>query len=297
MLLLKFLALGLLVASNTALADLDQICANAVNSAPAWDTDLIAYREDGKSIIETFNGSIIASTPAMIRGLIQDGLSIWALTPTQLIEFNAGGEILNTYQVEHSGNPYAGTRSMAKAGKILIITLGHEGMLGFDLEQRKIAWVNSMSDQDGGEPTAVAFDGTQAYIAAATNHENGFTGIITVNPETGAITKKIPYDVPHSGVIGIDANARMSGDTLVLNNGGWIHLISKEQIERGGKVRPRWVAHVIPQNGQVNAHYMILAGGFLVHDQEVMGCGTFTAQEEGGGLTRKSKLFHVPLPK
>jgi hypothetical protein len=97
------------------------------------------------------------------------------------------------------------------------------------------------------------------------------------------------------GVLDVDVKARMNGDSLILNNGGWIHVITRAQIESEKDIRPRWAALVIPQDGPVNAHYMMLKGEFVIHDGQVMGCGAYTSQENGT-FVRKTKLFHVKLP-
>ena len=72
-------------------------------------------------------------------------------------------------------------------------------------------------------------------------------------------------------------------------------MITKKQIESDKAIRPRWAAHVIPQNGEVNAHYMMIKGDFVIHGEYVMGCGVYTDRQDGN-FVRKSKLFHVKLP-
>ncbi len=292
----KALALSALVFSSSVFAThLETVCEKAIYSNPIWEENLIAYRDGGAFLITSHGGTIIAETPAQIRGVIQDGLSIWALTATELVEINSGGDVLNSYKIEETGNPFWQSLSMVKAGKKLIISRGAAGLLGFDLETRTVAWNNWMPGDNEGYPSGLAFDGTNVFAAVATSQERGFTGIITFSPETGIISRRTPYDVARWGVIDTDAKAQMSGDSLVLNNGGWIHVITKKQIESDKAIRPRWAALVIPQAGEVNAHYMMIKGEFVIHDGQVMGCGMYTSQQDGV-FVRKSKLFHVKLP-
>jgi hypothetical protein len=292
----KTLILGALVLSQSALAThLDTVCESAVNDSPVWEDALIAHRSNGQFVLETHGGTIIAESGTQIKGVIQDGLSIWALTARELTELNSAGDVVNSYTLEETGNPGWAALSMAKAGKMMVIARGVGGMLGFDLEKREIAWTNWMAGSNEGYPSGVAVDGDKVYAAVATSQEAGFTGIITVNPVTGEITKRSAYDVQRWGVLDIDVKARMYNDSLVLNNGGWIHVIKREQIESDKKIRPRWAALVIPQNGPVNPHYMMMKGDFLIHGDQVMGCGVYTDQENGN-YVRKSKLFHVKLP-
>lgn len=292
----KSLALGALILTQSAFAShLDKVCESAISDRPVWENGLIAHKGEGQFVIESHGGTIIVETPSKIRGLIQDGLSIWALTPSQLIEFNSAGETVNEYLIEWTGNPQWAALSMAKAGKMMIISRGVGGLIGFDLEKREIAWTNWMPGDNEGYPSGLAVDGDKVYAAVATSQERGFTGIITFSPETGVISKRTPYDVQRWGVLDTDAKARMHGDSLILNNGGWIHVIKRAQIESDKAIRPRWAAHVVPQNGPVNAHYMMIIGEFLIHNGQVMGCGAYTAQENGS-YVRKSKLFHIKLP-
>lgn len=294
--MLKSLAIAAIFLSAPSFAGhLDTVCEKAVNQSIVWEDNLIAYRDSGESLITTYEGTIIASAPVAIRGVIQDGLSIWTLTPRQLVELNSAGDVLNTYWIEETGNPMWQALSMVKANGKIIITRGVGGMIGFDLTKREIAWTNWMPGDDEGYPSGVAFDGEKVYAAVATSQENGFTGVITVNPENGNIERRSRYDVARWGVIDTDAKARMHGDALILNNGGWIHLITKKQIESDKAIRPRWVAQVIPQNGAANAHYLMIKGEFMVHDGFVMACGIYSA-DENGSIVRKSKLFHVKLP-
>jgi hypothetical protein len=292
----KALTLSAFILSGSALADhLEKVCETAVTNSPVLEENLVAYRENGQTLITTHGGMIIADTPAEVRGLLQDGLSIWALTGTELVELNGAGEVLNSYKIEETGNPSWSSLSMVKANRMLIISRGAAGLLGFDLDKRVIAWNNWMSGDNEGYPSGLAFDGVNVFAAVATSQERGFTGIITVNPENGIISKRSPYDVVRWGVIDTDAKAMMSGDSLILNNGGWIHVITKKQIESDKAIRPRWASYVIPQNGEVNSHYMMIKGEFVIHGDQVMGCGIYTDRQDGT-FVRKSKLFHIKLP-
>ena len=292
----KSLALSALILSSSAIANhLEKVCEGAVSSDIVWENNLIAYREAGETLITSHGGMIILSTPSKLKGIIQDGLSIWALTSTQLVEFNAAGDTVNEYLIEWTGNPAWRALSMVKAGNKMIISRGVGGLVAFDLEKRELAWTNWMPGDDEGYPSGLAVDGDKVYAAVSSSQERGFTGIITVNPADGVITRRSKYDVARWGVIDTDAKAQMHGDSLILNNGGWVHVIKREQIESDKAIRPRWAALVVPQDGTVNAHYMMIKGEFVIHGDQVMACGLYTAQQDGI-YVRRSKLFHVKLP-
>ncbi len=294
--MLKALTLAALILSSSAFAGhLDTVCENAIGNAPVFDTNYVARRNSsGKFAIETLEGVLVTETGATIKSMVRDGGSIWVLTATQIVELNTAGEVQEMFDIENSHNPAWVGLSMIQFNRSLIVSQGAAGIVAFDMEERKFTWRNALSGTDDGYPSGLATDGAVIYAASATSHERGFTGILILNPETGATTKKVPYDLSW-GVLDTDVKARMYGDSLVLNNGGWVHLITKKQLDSAKTIKPRWVAQMIPADGPVNAHYMMLTGEFLMHGDMVMGCGVYTAQEDGN-FVRKSKLVHIKMP-
>ncbi|MFL5785541.1 MAG: hypothetical protein ACJ76H_13075 [Bacteriovoracaceae bacterium] len=284
--MLKILALSLLM-TNAFAGTLDTVCEQATKFEPSFTMGYVAHGVNPyKSVIESFDGKVISEAATQIRAIVADAGTIWALTPTQLVQINMqDGSAEFTHDV-------VGANSMVQFGRRLMITRGLGGIMTIDMDTHDLGW--EMTDEDvwsGGITT----DGAVLYVAAATSHDKGFTGILTIDPLTGNIMKRTSYDVQRWGVIDNYAKARMAGENLVLNNGGWIHLITKKQIQDDKAIRPRWVAEVVPASGQVNAHYMMMSGDFLIHDGQVMGCGVYTAEEDSR-LVRKSKLVHLKLP-
>lgn len=288
----KTLALAALavMTTNGYAGHLDTVCESATHAKPVFDSQYLAQRKStGMTVIETLSGEAVVETWDSVRAIIRDTGSLWALTPTALVEVDMAGEVLGTHDIE------AGL-SMIQSGRKLIISRGAAGVMAFDMDEKKVLWTNFFGgDEDYGQPSGLATDGRVLYAMSATSFQNGFTGVVTMNPETGAIIRKTPYDTRSWGVLDTDVKARMHGENLVLNNGGWIHLITKKQLESEKAIKPRWVAHTIPAEDDVSAHYMMIAGDFLMHDGQVMACGVYTARGENG-YVRKSKLFHVKLP-
>jgi hypothetical protein len=275
---------------------LEQVCESALSSPTVWEDNLVAYRDQGETLITSHEGSIITSTPESIKGLIQDNISIWALTSTTLVELNSAGEVLESYEIASSQDPTGHARSMVKADRNLVIARGYGGYMAFNMDERKIIWSNSLENEDSGYGAGISFDGNNLYAAVATRIEKGFTGIMKIDPSNGKVLKKSMYDVARSGVISTDAKVKILGDKIILNNGGWIHITLKNQIEEGKKIRPRWLAEVVPQSGEVSRHYLTLEGEFLFHGDFIMGCGAYTAFENGT-YTRKTKLVHIKIPE
>lgn len=289
------LLIALLLSTPTFASHLDRVCETAQRFPVTWEKDLVAYFDNNEMLLSTHGGTIIGSLDRPILDIVQHELSIWLLTPNDLVEMNSAGEVLHRYSIDDANVQGRFASTMARAGNLLVITQGYAGFTGFDMEARKFVWRNVLGGADDGYASAVTFDGANLLIAAATSMPNGFTGIITADLSTGAVIKRTRYDVARWGVIGTDVKARMVGEKLLLNNGGWLHLITPAQLAADRSIRPRWVAHTIPRNGDVGPHYMMLSGDFLLHDGQVMGCGVYT-DSENGTLVHRSKLFHVSLP-
>jgi hypothetical protein len=286
--MLKILALTLLM-TNAFAGTLDTVCEQATKFEPSFTMGYVAHGVNPyKSVIESFDGKVVTEAEARIRAIVADAGSMWALTQNQLVQIDMqDGHAEFTLNID-------GANSMVQFGRKLVITMGTAGLMTIDMDTHDLGWSNRLSEVDvwaGGITT----DGAVLYVAAATAHDKGFTGILTIDPLTGNVMKTTPYDVYRWGVIDNYAKARMVGENLVLNNGGWIHLITKKQIQDDKAIRPRWVAETVPASGQVNAHYMMMSGDFLIHDGQVMGCGVYTAEEDSR-LVRKSKLVHLKLP-
>lgn len=296
-----------LLSSSAFAGHLEKVCELAMrqdpnspqyfySNPPVFGADTLARRNSstGEYLVEDMFGKILNSFQVPIKSLLKTETSLWALAPFDLIEMNHHGEVKNIYNIEPTMNQSWGGLSMVKAGNLLVISRGAAGLLAFDLETRAIKWNNYMTDENDGYPSGLAVDGSFIYAAVATSHQFGFTGIITVNAETGAVVKRSPYDV-NSGVIDTDAKAKMFKGNLVVNNGGWIHVITPKQIASGKSFKPRWVAKVVPTAGEVNEHYMMINGDFFFENNQLVACGTYTTISNER-LVRKSKLFTVDMP-
>lgn len=306
----KSVVIALSLSASVSFADhLDLVCEKAmmvdptrpqylISNPPSFSGGILSRRVGDDTgwdyVVEDFNGKLIGTFHAPIYQIIKTENSVWALGPFDLMEMDMDGRVVHTYNFGSNNLSWRG-RAMAINRDMLVISRGAAGLMGFDLKDRAFKWQNTMSGNDEGYPSGLASDGNVIYGAVATSRENGFTGIITIDPLTGNILNRTPYDVRRWGVIDTDAVARIYKGNLILNNGGWIHLIRPEQLQSEKAIRPRWVAHVVPQNGDVNLHYMSLNGDFFFEDDHLVGCGNYTTQIDSR-FTRRSKLFKVKLP-
>lgn len=272
---------------------LEKVCQEAVRSTPIFEQDLISRRNfrAGDWFIESTDGKLLATLNVPVRELIKTEDTIWVLAPFDLIEMNHDGEIRETYNFEPTMNQNWGALSMVKVGDMMVISRGPAGMLGYDLINKKVAWMNVLGE---GQPSGLVTDGKVVYAAAATSREFGFTGIISFNPQNGTIIKSAAYQ-KSAGVMDTDVKAEMYNGNIVLNNGGWIHMITIAQVNSGKDIKPRWVAHRVPRDGDVNEHYMMTNGGFFFEGNEIISCGNYTTKENDQ-FVRKSKMFKFKMP-
>lgn len=299
-------ALGLSFSAQASYLDI--VCSDAQRSdptnpsysianPPVFAGTFVARKSSlhGQFAIETLDGVEIFKHPTRITSLIQQGDTLWALAGFELLEVSSTGQLLARHTFETQQNPAWRGKTMVLADDLLIIARGLAGMTAFNTVTHKIEWNTLMSEVDGGMPVSVQFDGTQAWAVMATTRQNGFTGFAAMDLTTGRVTKTTPYDQRRAGVIETEPNARWYNDALVLNNGGWIHMVTRKQLESGKAIRPRWVAQPVPQDGEVQPHYMMLVGEFFFEQNNLIGCGVFTAQDQGR-IIRKSATFTVKMP-
>ena len=300
--MLRILILSFFIVGYAQASHLDDVCNLAYRSgqnsnSPMFDNNLMARRDTTdlgtQYVIETLNGDKIFSDLRPIKDFVVKGNSIWILNSFELLEINFKGDLLGRYPFEEDTSSEWFGYSFSMAGDIILIAQGLGGMTAFDTNTRKVIWHNLLEEAQGGTTISVATDGVNGYAVMTPRYENGFTGITIFNPRTGEISKILPYK-KSSGVISVEAKASWYNDSLVLSNGGWIHVMTRKQLEEK-ELKPRWVPHVINANGEVNPHYMLLTGEFFFENKELVGCGIYTAKENGL-FVRKSSLYKVPMP-
>lgn len=266
---------------------LDTVCtANLQNPPVAFGDGVIASRVDGEYVLASLEGKTIFSSPTRIRSVVVNGEDIWLLSSATILHMKNDGTMIDSFEMDQS-------ISMTKAGNLLLVVRGGGTLSAFDMTEKKEIWTNFMSEIQGGDAVSVAFDGKNAQVVFTGNRENGFNGVATVELTGGNVIKQIPYDKSRAGVIAPDAKVRWYNNSLVLNNGGWIHVITADQLAKGKPVKPRWVASALGQG--TDRHYMMLSGEFFFEGNTLIGCGLYNERVDGT-WTRFSKLFKVTMP-
>lgn len=272
------LIISALVSFGAHASHLDTVCKSALDNSPIFGEEVVAR----SYMVETMDGKIIAEMNENVRGLVKTENKIWVLTYSELIEMNHEGSLIKAHDVSMN-------LSMAQAGNLLLIVRNGGTISAFDTSKGELIWTSFMQDVPGGKAEAIAFDGKNAYVAMATAYERGFTGVATIDPMTGNVLQKTPYNTQRYGVIAPGATARWHNNQLVLNNSGWIHVLTAKQIASGRPMKPTWVAHQVQTS---HTHYMMLLGEFFFEGNTLVGCGRF--HKELGVLT--TSAFRIPMP-
>lgn len=285
--MLRALIAGSLISISAHAAYLDTVCNSNIQNPPvAFGDGVVASRVSGEYVLADLEGKLIFSSPTKIKSVVVNGEDIWLLSSSTILHIKNDGTMIDSFEMEKS-------ISMTKAGDLLLVVRGGGTLTAFDMVQKKESWTNYLNEIPDGDAVSVAFDGKNAQVVFTGNRENGFNGVATVEIAAGNIIKKIPYDAYRAGVVDPDAKVRWFNNSLVLNNGGWIHVITAEQLAKGKPVKPRWVAHVV--NRGMDQHYMMLRGEFFFEGNNLLGCGLYNERVDGA-LERKSKLFTITMP-
>jgi hypothetical protein len=285
--MLRALIAGSLISFGAHAAYLDTICNSALqNPGTIFGDGVIAARINGDYVLSDMEGKAIFSTPTRIRSVVVNGEDMWLLSSGALMHMKRDGTIVSTHELDQN-------ITMARAGNTLLVVRGGGTLTGFDMTEKKEIFTNYLNEIKGGDAVAIAFDGKNAQVVFTSNTEGGYNGIATVDIRNGNVLKAIPYDVSRAGVVDPDAKARWYNNSLVLNNGGWIHVITADQLAKGKPVKPRWVAHALGEGR--DKHYMMLKGEFFFEGNSLVGCGLYN-ERQNTEWVRLSGLFKVTMP-
>lgn len=303
-----FVLVYILLISSAFAGHLETVCKSAkqpfpgrtnswYSNPPRFSQNYLTRRsidQDGtRFVLESFNGDEVFESQDALKGVIEFAGALWLLTDYELLHLSLEGELLNRYAFVFNPNPDT-KKAMAfsLAEELILIARGSAGLTAFNPRTGKVQWHSEMTEVAGSRPVSVAFDGDNAQVIMTGTREGGFNGIATVELESGKVIGQTAYNIRRAGVISPDASAGWYKDSLVLNNGGWIHIISKKQLEEQKPIRPRWLA--VEVGDDMHLHYMMLTGDFFFKDENLYGCGVYN-ERNGDEINRLARLFEVKM--
>ena len=213
--------------------------------------------------------------------------SLWILSPYLLSELNLEtGMILNQYPTHiYPRERRNKARGFHRIGSRVFIASGNEGLNVFNLSTRSFEGSFALNTvQEKGRSYAVHVTGerlSEVFVLMTGATEHGFNGVTAFNFETEKIISAAEYDERRAGVIFPYGSIYMNKGKIYINNGGWIHQISKKTIFRGKKFKPTWLAiretHETPR-------YMMIDGDFIFEENKVLGCSDVSVPNSHYGV-------------
>jgi hypothetical protein len=288
--MLRALAVLSVLSFGAQAAHLDTICKSALEAPPVFGEGLVSYRvaEDLGThyALDTLEGQRVFNLPTKIRSVVSQKETIWVLASDELLQLKKNGTLVASFEMTKS-------KTMTLAGNLLLIVRSGGVMTAFDINTKKEIWTSSLSEIKDGQALGVAFDGKNAQVVVTSTNEGGFNGVATINPLTGSVLKQTSYDYVRAGVIDPISNVRWFKNQLVINNGGWIHVVTADQLAKGKAMKPRWVAEVV--GSREEQHYMMLKGEFFFKENKLVGCGMYN-ERQGSDIVELTKVFTVVMP-
>lgn len=302
--MIKYLALFLSVSSFAATPiNLNQICEQTISfdmsgndidsvNPPIFSDNFVMYRNSivNSYQIENLSGDVILKSHESINSMTESGESLWLVTNENIIEIDFTGKEQSRFTYNNTGSLLMRALDIVKINHLIILNRGQAGLFAYDEKTFELVWQNTLTDVKFGRVVAMAKDRELLWLALTNTSADGFSGIVQLNGISGKVIRSTPYDNQRAGIIGIDVKARFHQDKLYLNNEGWIHVMTLNQLQTAKKLRPHWIATVVPKNGEINSHYVMTIGDFLFESGEIVSCGKYMDTVNGQYVFR-SKTF------
>lgn len=299
-----FLLASLITQNATASipTQLEKVCEQSLNysqaqgtilsvNPPSFSKNYLVYKkkDEDLSLVENFQGQVIFESSDVMETISEVNDGLWVASQYDLLKIDFKGSVNQKFEYNPNGAFSTRILDMVSLNQLIIVNRGKAGLFAYDSQTLNLVWQNNLSDISNGQLVAMTNDGNTLLLAFNNSAQEGFTGIAQFDGLSGSFIKATPYDQTR-GIIGLDVKARFHEGKLYLNNEGWIHVLTKDQLQKEKKLRPRWLANVVAQNGEINQHYMMTIGDFLFENDEIVSCGKYI-DLENGMFTLKSKVF------
>ena len=234
--------------------------------------------------------------------------SLWTLGKNLIERDLMTGEVLNKYPTapkEFSGMGKA--KGFHQLGDKIYIAHGYLGLVVFDLSQRKFVHTDRFNaKKHRGYPSelvSISGESPSQLFIAMSSWRKGFEGIAVYNASSKRVVHKMAYDKRRSGNVGPDTKIYQRGESVFLNNGGWIHAFLTKNILRYRTRKATWLpiaedVETPDHHGRLNKlrKYRMIKGDFIFKDNQIMGCTQY--MEKVDGLKRpltKAKVVSFSL--
>ena len=224
----------------------------------------------------------LASWIGRIKDFTVVNESIFILTNDFLIELDHKANFLDKFALPKSNQYKSLGLSFHESDYSIYIARGKRGILRFELNTRTFGpnYAINTVNQSGHLSSAVSVDseGDLLYVAMTGQSEKGFNGVTVFYTKTQSIENLAEYNKRRSGVVSPDARIYINDSKVFINNMGWIHELTINQIQTSSTVRPTWRAIPLWQGN--HQQYIMLKGDFIFEDNQIMGCGRYRTLDD-----------------
>lgn len=214
------------------------------------------------------------------RRILLSETSVWFLLDNALLELNLDQRKLvgahASFPEKFDMAPATRARGFSYQDGRIYVAHGELGVSVFSIKTQQHERVIRDLVQPGSLAAAVEVRGGELFVLQGAFQQNGVHGITLMNLRSGS-SKFIRYTEEAGAVDPYNSTMKLSGQSLVVNNSGWIHRFTLEGLARGPLAqRPEWlpVAERLETAGGVYDRYLMIDGDFVVHNQEVLACSS-----------------------
>lgn len=279
--------LSMLIFSNAAQAQfIKELCQSRARHI-SYVQD---YVTDGHSIW-TKMGEVVSFQPERFHSLATSEDRLWLLQQESLIETNQHGIEMARYELPQLSVMGWGKRVITHGSMIYIVR--GSGVTAFDDSSKSFLWSHQLDDLTSTTAVDGAHDGNNLHLLMAGIREDGFHGIVTINP-AGERVKALSLNISRSGIFAEQARMHWHQDKLVINNSGWMKIVSAEQLAANKSLVLKPIATSISL-GENLRKQVAMSGDFFISENTLQGCGSYSELVNGNGRTTHD-LFSFDLP-
>lgn len=229
--------------------------------------------------------------------------ALWMTTARGLEKFDLQGRHLKTFTLPGdltTKAPLLRSVVYSQQDDALYLAASQRGLMRFNLSDETFSVVHLLKEanQNGHRSHAVAIaqDSERFYIVLSGITRDGFHGFVTYNRLTRSIEHMAAYDKRYSGVIDPAVQITASDAKIYLNNGGWLHHYTKQDILTKKRLRLSWMPISRPSSSG-GTQYVRLIGGLVSEAENLLACGSYKRKDMSTGRNRSfSKSYTLKKP-
>lgn len=204
--------------------------------------------------------------------------SVWFLSNSSITEYNLAKQNFAgkypSFPKPYNPEVSTFTRGFTYQDGYIYIAHGELGVSIFNTKTKSHFTVIRNGIQPASLAVAAVRKGDSLYILQGAFQPSGFNGVAVVNLKNGS-NKLIAYSAASGVVDPYSSTMIVKGETLILNNGGWLHSFPVSAIDSGKSPQtPIWLAvsEKVESSSGTFDQYLMVNGDFVISDSQVLAC-------------------------